>query len=245
AEELREQRRLREETERRSEGLARIVSGVAHEIRNPLNTLSLGLDSLLAATSSAGEPPSSDVFRRFELLKQTVREANGLVQNLLQTTRPILPHPQTFDLARWLEDLKLAFETAFPSSCIKTPAIGPTPIETDPELLRRLAWNLVANAAQAGADTVSITFSEDRQSRVLSVSDNGSGLPEQIVEYLFMAGNTTRPDGTGLGLYNAYRLAAALGGSLMLAGTGPSGTTFELRLHAHPPTPGGLHDHTA
>jgi len=245
AEELREQRRLREETERRSEGLARIVSGVAHEIRNPLNTLSLGLDSLLAATASSGEPPSADVSRRFELLKQTVREANGLVQNLLQTTRPILPHPQAFDLAPWLEDLKLAFGTAFPSTRFETPAIGPTPIESDPELLRRLVWNLVANAAQTGAGSVGIALSEDAQSRVLTVSDNGPGLPDQIVEHLFMAGNTTRPDGTGLGLYNAYRLAVALGGSLKLAGTDRSGTSFELRLPAHAQPTGGLHDHVA
>jgi len=241
AEELLEQKRLREETERRSEGLARIVSGVAHEIRNPLNTLSLGLESLHSFIEAIPPEMGPEAMRRLDMLQQTVREANGLVHNLLQTTRPILPHPKSFDVKVWLEDIHLAFSTAFPQTRLATESPPGCSIISDPDLLRRLVWNLVANAAQAGSGHIRLSLTADSQTPMISISDDGPGLMPQTVEHLFMAGNTTRPDGTGLGLYNAFRLAIALGGTLKLTGTGPGGTSFELSLPPQEPADGGSH----
>ncbi|HNW36950.1 MAG TPA: HAMP domain-containing sensor histidine kinase, partial [Candidatus Ozemobacteraceae bacterium] len=245
AEEIHEQRRLRDETEKRSEGLARIVSGVAHEIRNPLNTLSLGLDSLHPFIRLIPPGNGSDAERRLDMLQQTVLEANGLVQNLLQTTRPILPHPRSFDVEAWLGDIHLAFTTAFFQTRLVTEAPAGVSVVSDPDLLRRLVWNLVANAAQAGSSTVRLSLADGPRSLMIRISDDGPGLPTQAVEHLFMAGNTTRPDGTGLGLYNAFRLAIALGGKLELAGTGSSGTTFDLSLPSQEPAAGGSNDSIA
>lgn len=245
AEELLEQKRLRDETERRSEGLARVVSGVAHEIRNPLNTLALGLESLQATCSNIPADSGPELGRRFEMLKQTVREANGLVKDLLQTTRPILPHIHTFDVHPWLEDLNLAFSTSFSQAQLSTETPNLLQISSDPELLRRLIWNLISNAAQAGSSCIRLSVAVDARSYLMRIADNGPGLPRQIVEQLFTAGNTTRPDGTGLGLYNAFRLSVALGGTLKLAASGPAGTTFELTLPLHSSDTGGSHGSVA
>ncbi|HOY65934.1 MAG TPA: HAMP domain-containing sensor histidine kinase [Candidatus Ozemobacteraceae bacterium] len=239
--ELLEQKRLLEETERRSEGLARIVSGVAHEIRNPLNTLALGLDSLQSAVSELPAGVSSEAGKRLEMLRQTVREANSLVHGLLQTTRPILPKIQRFSLAPWLDEVKLAYATSFPQTSLVSEAPPGLAVESDPELLRRLVWNLISNAAQAGANHVRLSIVTEGRHSILRVTDDGPGLPQQILDHLFLAGNTARPDGTGLGLYNAHRMACALGGSLRLIASGTEGTVFELRLPSNPDSTGGPH----
>ncbi|HEY9071237.1 MAG TPA: ATP-binding protein [Candidatus Ozemobacteraceae bacterium] len=239
--ELLEQKRLLDETERRSEGLARIVSGVAHEIRNPLNTLSLGLDSLQPAIADLPAAVTTEAGKRIEMLRQTVREANSLVHGLLQTTRPILPKIQRFSLAPWLNELKLAYATSFSRASLVFEYPSELSVASDPELLRRLVWNLISNAAQAGASQVRLTFMTEGLHSILRVTDDGPGLPQQILDHLFLAGNTTRPDGTGLGLYNCHRLASALGGSLRLVSSGSGGTSFELRLPSNPDSTGGPH----
>ena len=236
-EDARERQRQLSELQQRSDGLARVVSGVAHEIRNPLNTLALGIDSLQAGLEKSGLTPGSKQFERLDLLKKTVRDANAQVQNLLQSTRPVVPQPRRFDLGGWVKELGLAFATAFPNSRLEIDPALPAPGETDPDLLRRLLWNLVANAAQAGAKTVSLQpcetvlatdSSDGRRQIAWRIGDDGPGLPAPVVENLFMPGVTTRVEGSGLGLYNAHRLALALGGSLALEATGNAGTAFLL-----------------
>lgn len=227
-EELQEERRAREDLERQSQGLANVVASVAHEIRNPLNTLSLGLESLRA--SLPPDVTDADQAGRLELLQGTVAEANRLVQDLLQTTRPIIAQWQDIDLPPWLEEVRLAFATGFPQTVLVPRGSPPARVRTDPLLLRRLLLNLLANAAQAGAGKVALSWEPLGTSTVVTISDNGPGLRPEVRSNLFLPGNTGRADGSGLGLYNARRLAIALGGQLDLAATGPDGTRFALVL---------------
>ncbi len=233
-EEIRERNRRLEEMARHGESLSRVVASVAHEIRNPLNTLALGIDSLRSPTRV--EPRSNqgsgedDARReaRLEMLARTVAEANHLVSELLQTTRPILASPQEFQPEAWLEEVRLAFETACPEvrlACSPSAGFG-SAFRTDGRILRGMALNLLTNAAQAGAREIRISCELHNGRLVLEIADDGPGVPEAVRRNLFMPGNTTRPDGSGLGLYNAWRGAAALGGSLELLETRPGNTRF-------------------
>lgn len=236
SEEARERRRQIADLERRSDGLARVVAGIAHEIRNPLNTLALGIDSLAAGNMGLDPGSVAKQGERLELLKKTVRDVNAQVQNLLQSTRPVVPQPRNVELVVWLRDFQVAFGTAFPETRLVLAPMPSATLETDPDLLRRVVWNLAANAAQAGASTIRIGSEvgagaggvQDRM--VWRIADDGKGLPEPVRENLFMPGVTTRVEGSGLGLYNSHRLAVALGGSLKLETTGSEGTTFVLDL---------------
>ncbi|HNV72094.1 MAG TPA: ATP-binding protein, partial [Candidatus Ozemobacteraceae bacterium] len=97
-------------------------------------------------------------------------------------------------------------------------------------LLRGLALNLLTNAVQAGAGKIEILCGFDSTHLRLELIDDGPGIPDSVRRNLFMPGNTTRADGSGLGLYNAWRTAAALGGQLELAETGPGKTRFVISI---------------
>lgn len=228
--EMQEQRRALAEMERQSEGLAHIVATVAHEIRNPLNTLALGLESVRAETVGDTPAPSPRLVARLDLLQKTVRETNDLIQNLLQTTRPILAQPQTLNLGVWFTELRLAFETGFPQTRLEIQPPVPSAVEADPILLRRLMLNLLGNAAQAGARLVTLILTEKDSQPQWAITDDGPGIPPQVQLHLFLPGNTARTDGSGLGLYNARRMAMAMGGRLTLVATGNNGTSFHLIL---------------
>jgi signal transduction histidine kinase len=167
---------------------------------------------------------------RLDLLQKTVREANDLIQNLLQTTRPILSQGQIVSMKDWFAEIRLAFETGFPQTTLEIKPSALLTIDGDPVLLRRLFLNLLGNAAQAGARMVTMTLVEEGDHLKWTVADDGPGLPAQIRPHLFLPGNTSRTDGSGLGLYNARRMAIAMGGRLTLEETGEAGTRFGLFL---------------
>jgi signal transduction histidine kinase len=99
-------------------------------------------------------------------------------------------------------------------------------------LLCLIATNLVQNAVAATPPgrKVEVALRQTADSLNLIVSDEGSGIPEEIRARLFEPGCTTRPGGTGLGLAISHLLARQIGASLRLVETGPSGTTFSLTL---------------
>jgi signal transduction histidine kinase len=119
----------------------------------------------------------------------------------------------------------------------------------DPGHLHRILVNLMRNAREAidgesgrqrRGEIQAALVVEDGTS-VIRLSDNGPGLPERALANLYQPFvGSARRGGAGLGLAIARELALAHGGDLVLAETGPSGTTFEIRLPApHDPPPGG------
>ena len=113
-------------------------------------------------------------------------------------------------------------------------------VHADPDQLNRVLVNLMRNARQAieGDATrvgrkgvVRVVASHEGGEAVLRISDNGPGIPPRLSEQLFEPFVSGRgSDGTGLGLTISRELAVSHGGDLILVGTGPEGTTFELRL---------------
>ena len=112
-------------------------------------------------------------------------------------------------------------------------------ISADPEQLHRILVNLMSNARQAldqvkapgGVGKVVVEHAADSANDVITLSDDGPGLPERARAHLFQPfAGAAREGGTGLGLAIARELAQGHGGELALVSTGPEGTTFEVRL---------------
>lgn len=220
-----EEQRQNEETQRRIDGLGRVVAAIAHEVRNPLNTISLALSAL--RTDLANGRPSAEIEPRLDLLEQTVLQANQMVKNLLQTSRPIMPQLTRIPLAEYLKAIADAFQSTFAEIRIVHGENRVAGFMADQDLLKRLLWNLLLNAQQAGADEVMIAARQTDEGTIIEVSNNGPAIPDEVFANIFVPGNTGRPEGSGMGLYNCQRICAAHNGVIQ-AYNGEGKTKFTL-----------------
>ncbi|NCB40185.1 MAG: HAMP domain-containing histidine kinase [Erysipelotrichia bacterium] len=211
SERLEEQRQI-EETRKRIEGLGRVVAAVAHEVRNPLNTITLALNALRYDLEEARSVEK--VEPRLKLLEDTVAQADQMVKNLLQASRPIMPQFKQILVPDWFQNIAVTFQSTFAGIkvLVENAAIGE--FYADPDLLQRLIWNLFLNAHQAGADTIKIIVCQTTAGTTVDVINNGPPIPEEVCANLFVPGNTSRPEGSGMGLYNCQRICAAHNGTI-------------------------------
>ena len=207
-----EEQRQNEETQRRIDGLGRVVAAVAHEVRNPLNTLSLALSALRADLEDGRSP--AEIEPRLDLLEQTVLQANQMVKNLLQTSRPIVPQITQISLTDCLRTIADTFQSTIAGVKIIHDGNRVASFMADQDLLQRLLWNLLLNAQQAGADEVTISASQSEVGTTIEVGNNGPAIPDEVFANLFVPGNTSRPEGSGMGLYNCQRICAAHNGTI-------------------------------
>ncbi|MBI3037484.1 HAMP domain-containing histidine kinase [bacterium] len=152
-----------------------------------------------------------------------------MVKDLLQSTRPINPSTREVDLSTWCQSFQSAFQTANPDVSLKIDLPEQRLINTDPDLLQRVLWNLSLNAVQAGEKLITILMNSTQPDLSIKVIDGGPGIPEDILGNLFVPGNTNRPEGSGMGLYNCHRVTSALGGTLEVK-SGNAGTTFHIKV---------------
>lgn len=210
--EILEEKMKAEDTRRRIEGFGRVVAAVAHEVRNPLNTMSLTVSATRADISEGRQ--AKDLEPRLDLLEQTIRQADQMVRDLLQAGRPIVTQKKPLQLSDWLKQLADTFMMTYAGLEISVYGERDCSFLADPDQMRQVLWNLMLNASQAGADKIQLMFSQTVSSVNLTVSNNGPEIHEEVMAGLFVPGNTTRPDGFGLGLYNCQRICAAHGGRI-------------------------------
>jgi signal transduction histidine kinase len=228
--------------------LGQAVSKINHDLRNMLTSAQMASDRL-------AESPDPMVAKALPRLERALDRALNLAQNVLNYGKSDEVAPR-FQILK-LRDM--AYAAAEDAGLGLTPK-SPEPVrfalkapkgfhfEADPEHMHRLLVNLMRNARQAierqpnrqvydstarkgplGRVTLTATKSVDEV--ILTVSDDGPGIPEKIREQLFRPFSASaQADGSGLGLAIARELAQTHGGDVHLAQTGPDGTTFEIRL---------------
>lgn len=212
---------------RQRERLAQLGEAVAkinHDLRNSLATAQLASDTL-----SRSEDPR--VAKALPRLERAIERAIGLASDTLKYGRSSAPKAESrvvrlFDVVEEAAAEALAAHegVAFLNEVdLQAEALA------DPDHLHRICANLIRNAAEAIAGEGEISVGYD--GAILSIVDNGHGLPQKAQDNLFKPfAGTTRRDGTGLGLALSRDLARAMGGDLELGETGPQGTRFVLRL---------------
>jgi two-component system sensor histidine kinase PilS (NtrC family) len=225
-----------EEELRRSERLGAIgqlAAGLAHEIRNPLASLS-GAIELLAADLPTGDRNSQTLA---QIVKRETQRLNRLVTDFLTYARPgpgrsePVPLRALFDEIRALlakdEDCGVDLDIDIAADLR---ALG------NPDQLRQVFWNLVLNAAQSEpADSVvqvRARLSADPPEIEISVADRGCGIPREKLDRIFEPFFTTKPKGTGLGLATVHRVVEAHGGRITVASERGKGTTVRVFLRS-------------
>jgi two-component system sensor histidine kinase PilS (NtrC family) len=229
---LTELRRL-EAQSRRSERLAMIgqlAAGIAHEIRNPLASISGSIELL-----RQGPSPSDDDRTLMAIVHREVQRLNVLIGDLLDYANPRPPQPVDFDLGVMVEEtLQVARrEPAFASIEMAFAVDRPLPLHADPAKLRQVLWNLLRNAADAaalGGHHVRVDARRGPDATTLVVADDGPGIPADQLTRIFDPFYTTKSKGTGLGLATCHAIITEHGGHFDAVSEPGKGTRMTVSL---------------
>ena len=216
--------------------LGRVAAGLAHELRNPLASMSGSLELL------AGQAAATEEDRK--LMGIVLREASRLeelVSDFLRFARPPPLRRAPADLAAMLDEMLrvFAFDPAAAGVTV-TRELAPTQAECDLDQIRQVAWNLVVNAAHAvraahpdGGGTIRVSCAPEGDLVRFVVEDDGGGIPPDDLEKIFMPFFTTKERGSGLGLAAVHRVVDAHGGNVSVESRPGEGARFTVRLPAH------------
>lgn len=236
---IRKNRRLemsRLAAERRSY-VGLLASGLAHEIRNPLNAMNMNLQMLEEELQlgGSGAPPEDSA----ELLDQTkseIKRLERLVTNFLTYARPAAPQFEAHDLNEVLQGVCRFLEADFRTSGVEL-RFEPEPmlprVQFDDTQFKQAVMNLLVNARQVlkkGGTVLLRTRAGSQGDVVIEVQDDGPGIPEDARDRIFDVFFSNRGGGTGLGLPIARQIVDRHGGRLDFDTELGRGTTFRIHV---------------
>jgi signal transduction histidine kinase len=213
--------------------LGHLAAGVAHEVRNPLNAIGMGIQRLQGEFSPVeGEAE----FRHLcTVIRSEVARLNGIVQEFLQLARAPALQRELVAVATLLHEVAALMEAEAQAHAIRLTLRVPEGLPAlvgDPQQLKQALINLLLNAIQAtpSGGAVQVMAAAEAEVLRIAVIDSGSGIAPDMLERIFDPYFTTKPQGTGLGLPIALRIIEAHGGTLDVKSTLGRGTTVEVRL---------------
>jgi signal transduction histidine kinase len=218
------------ELSRRLAAIGRLTSGVAHEVKNPINAIVVHLEVLRQKLKEL-EP---DTRRHLDVIGNEIHRLDRVVQTLVDFTRPVDLRLSEIDLRRLVDDVVMLASPAAEQHHVLMDRQGanePLPVRIDSDLVKQALLNIVLNGVQAmpeGGD-LRITTRREGDGALVTVHDQGAGIPEDIRDKVFNLYFTTKKGGSGIGLAMAYRVVQLHHGSVEFTSVDGHGTTFYLR----------------
>jgi len=237
AERLGEANRNLQEAEaavRRSDRLAalgQLSAGLAHELRNPLGTIKTSAEMLLKNV-----PADNVVAREMAgFISSEVDRTNSLVTRFLDFARPLAVRLDKTDLTQVIDQAVSDVEKHQPPldvTIYKNYSPEIPPFFLDGELMERVMYNLLLNAAQASPPNGSITVKTRQIEGMVEIAviDRGSGIPPKLIENIFNPFYTTKSAGVGLGLAIVSKIVDEHGGSISVESEPGEGSVFRVYL---------------
>jgi signal transduction histidine kinase len=212
----------------RDEQLRLMLAQVAHEIRNPLG----GLELFASAAAESNDPAERTRF--IGKVRAEIEALNTIIDDFLTFARPLRPEGELHDIRQpvrmAVELVEMEMRDSGGDLSLDLPT-HPLMARADPEHIKRVALNLVRNAAQAGKE-VKVRCEAYRGEIVLFVRDNGPGVPPELEDRIFEPFVTDKEQGAGLGLAIVRRVVEANGGRVELTtGERASGVGAEFRVY--------------
>ncbi|HEV2299586.1 MAG TPA: ATP-binding protein [Candidatus Acidoferrales bacterium] len=210
--------------------LGRVTAGVAHEVKNPLNSMRVWLEVLKGNLS-----PEPETQQAAKMLDTEIDRLDRVVKTFLEFSRPVeVEHVET-GLPQLLESVlataKPAIERGNIALVKDVPAEFPS-VEIDHRLIEQAVLNLVLNACDCmrPGGRLNIGLRQIGEMAEISVGDTGPGIAPENRAKIFQLFFTTRKGGTGLGLANAFRFVQLHNGSIEFDTEAGRGTTFRISL---------------
>jgi signal transduction histidine kinase len=235
--EMTERQRLEREAERDQHFalLGRLAAGVSHEIRNPLATIALNVDLLEEELHQPSPEGAAEVAEAFTEIKTNLARLDDLVQDYLSLVRVSAIQRDPVDLKTIVMQFAQEITPMLTARSIALHLDGLDLLGTvalHPNTFRRVLLNLAHNAMDAMPQGGTLTFHGQRNASMvqLDVRDTGVGIPPEHYAQIFEPLHTTKPGGTGLGLYIVQEVLAAHGGQVAVQSTVGHGTTFTITL---------------
>ena len=219
----------------RISSLGHLAAGVAHEIRNPLNAIGMGLQRLKREFLPSDESKREEYISFAELILKEIRRVNDIIEQFLTLSRPFQLNLKESSLQDLCHHLVTLFQEEASSLGIRLQAqISPDMphLAIDPEKLTQALINIMRNGMQAMGQggLLRVEAKSLKEGLEVTISDSGSGIPPERMEKIFNYYYTTKEKGVGLGLPIAHRIIEAHGGQLKIESRAGVGTKVTVTL---------------
>ncbi len=194
------------------DSLILMTNQVAHEIRNPLNSLSLLAQQIAYEKDEEGVRSES-----IKILYDKIDMLDKVVKDFSFVTKDIFLEKSLTNLENLISDIVSHFKLEYPKMTFETKLME-IPQEIDAIKFRQAISNLMLNSIQATNETgrISVSLIQKGNKTIITITDNGNGIPEKIIQNLYQPFQTTKANGTGLGLTIVKKIIEAHNGNLKI-----------------------------
>ena len=212
--------------------LGRITAGVAHEVKNPLNSMRLWLENLKESLPHDADSASQQAV---QVLDKEIDRLDAVVKRFLDFTRPMDVRLEATQIADVLKDVVEIAKPQLQKAKIHVAQLLPIDVPevyVDRALLKQAVLNLVLNAVEAmpSGGQLRLMLSRRGEMAEITVGDTGKGIPLENRQKIFQLFFTTRPGGSGIGLASTFRIVQLHNGSIDFTSEVGRGTTFRIEL---------------
>ncbi|MGE0103824.1 MAG: ATP-binding protein [Blastocatellales bacterium] len=221
----------------RSAVIGRLASGIAHEIRNPLNFINLSIDHLREKFAPAPEPDRAEYTHILTTIKDELARLNQLVSDFLSYGRPAKLKLREIDSRALIDEVRsLVNAQSLQQNVqirISQNGNGDARLMADPEQLKTCFSNIMINAVQAmpGGGSLDITINSSPETVEIDFADTGPGIEPHVLEQIFEPYYSTKETGIGLGLPLTRKIIEEHGGEIAVSSEPGRGTTFKVRMN--------------
>jgi two-component system sensor histidine kinase PilS (NtrC family) len=224
--------------QQRLAAVGEMAAGIAHEIRNPLASMSGSIQVLRQEL-----PLTGDQAQLMDIVLRESERLNDTIRSFLAYARPQKFAVARLDVGKVVTDAALLLRNSSEARDTHTVDVqvppGPVWYEADENQIRQIVWNIATNGLRAMPNggrlalSVETDHATSQDEVVLSVQDEGRGIPPEELDGIFQPYRSTFERGTGLGLAIVHRIVSDYGGVIQVSSTVGVGTTVRVRLPVH------------